>query len=249
MRGLRRHGGLAALVVALLALLLAASGLAQAAGQAVFGASVRPRPRALLLLGPNAKFPASAIPTVTNARHLGGRTLRQVQTTCPSGTVDLNSWCLSRDIYPVPASDAGLNNYFYATQACVAAGGYLPTAGQLIGAANRVPLESVLTDDPNHATVDQDPTNGLKDQREMSATLVTTAAGSAAAGSEGISDTATGDPRTGEPNPTPQPANPDPETLQYVTVYDNHGLGGFAGSAPVSAPENFRCAYNKVSQP
>jgi hypothetical protein len=77
---------------------------------------------------------------------------------------------------------------------------------------------------------------------------VTTAAGSSAAGSEGVSEGATGNPNTGEPNPTRQPANPSPETLQYVTVYDNSNTGAFAGSEPVSAPENFRCAFNKTPQ-
>jgi hypothetical protein len=80
----------------------------------------------------------------------------------------------------------------------------------------------------------------------MSATRVTTAAGSDAAGSEGVSTGATGNPNVGQPNPTPQPAVPRPETLQYVTVYDNHDKGGFAGSEPVSQPENFRCAFEKA---
>jgi len=38
------------------------------------------------------------------------------------------------------------------------------------------------------------------------------------------------------------PANPSPETLQYVTVYDNGNRGGFAGSKPVAQAETFRCA-------
>ena len=69
----------------------------------------------------------------------------------------------------------------------------------------------------------------------MSSTLVTTEAGSAAAGSEGVSEGATGDPRQGQANPLPLPANPLPESLQYVTVYDNANKGGFAGSEPVIA--------------
>ena len=80
----------------------------------------------------------------------------------------------------------------------------------------------------------------------MSATLVTTEGGSNAAGSEGVTVGSTGNPKTGQPNPVPAPADPHPESLQYVTVYDNHNQGGFAGSEPVSQPENFRCAFEKV---
>ena len=31
-----------------------------------------------------------------------------------------------------------------------------------------------------------------------------------------------------------------------MTVYDNHDKGGFAGSKPVSQPETFRCAFDKL---
>ena len=55
-----------------------------------------------------------------------------------------------------------------------------------------------------------------------------------------------GDPKAGEPNPTPLPADPAPETLHYVTVYDNGDHGGFAGGEPVGQPENFRCAFNRA---
>jgi hypothetical protein len=130
----------------------------------------------------------------------------------------------------VPAADTNMNNYFWASQTCVEHGGYLPTAAQLIGAAKRVVLESTITDSPLTATIDEDPSTGLKDQREMSATLITTAAGSDAAGSEGVSVGSTGNPRTGEPNPVPEPADPAPATLQYVTVYSNGTKGGFAGA-------------------
>ena len=37
-----------------------------------------------------------------------------------------------------------------------------------------------------------------------------------------------------------------PQSLQYVTVYDNGDSGGFAGSKPVSAPESFRCGFMKL---
>jgi hypothetical protein len=61
-----------------------------------------------------------------------------------------------------------------------------------------------------------------------------------------VSDGATGNPRQGQANPVPLPANPVPESLQYVTVYSNGQNGGFAGSEPVANAENFRCAYNKT---
>jgi hypothetical protein len=246
----------------MISLLLSASGLADAARRALLSAtaaksrtrtvrvaghplSTKPLPGGLLLLGANRKFSAAAIPTVANADELNGHRLSQLVPSCPPRTVEIGSWCIEASIYPVPASEVGRNNYFFASQACESAGGWLPTAAQLIGAAPRVRLESTLHDSPTTAIVDEDPTNGLKDQREMSATLVTTAAGSEAAGSEGVSQGATGDPRTAEPNPVPKPAVPEPETLQFVTVYSNGAKGGFAGSEPVANAENFRCAYNK----
>ena len=69
---------------------------------------------------------------------------------------------------------------------------------------------------------------------------------SSAAGSQGVTEGSKGDPHQGEPDPTPFPANPMPGTLQYVTVYDNHDKGGFAGAAAVSQPEAFRCAFEKI---
>ena len=174
-------------------------------------------------------------------------TAQQLTAACPANTIDIGSYCVAQSIYSVPALDAGKNNYFYATRSCAHLGGYLPSAAQLIGAVDKVSLESVLNDDPTTATIDTDPSDGLKDLREMTSTLITTAAGGSAAGSEGVSDTATGDPRSAEPNPTPQPSNPQPQTLQYVTVYDNHDMGGFAGASPVADPENFRCAFNKTA--
>ena len=49
----------------------------------------------------------------------------------------------------------------------------------------------------------------------------------------------------GEPDPVPLSANPQPETLQYVTVFDNRDKGGFAGAKPVGQAEAFRCAFDK----
>jgi hypothetical protein len=239
-------------VIALIALVFSTTGLADAARQAVVSAfaghpiSAKPRAGGILLLGRNRKFPAAAIPTVANANRVGGKTAEQLAGTCPPASVDLGTWCLDTAPFPLTKAQQGKNNYVFAAKACEAEGGWLPTAAQLIGAADRVKLESTIHDSPLTATINQDPSRGLKDEREMSATLVTTEAGSAAAGFEGVSEGATGNPRQGQANPVPLPANPMPESLQYVTVYSNGQRGGFAGSEPVSAPENFRCAFDKA---
>lgn len=248
----RRRVPAPATIIALVALVFSTTGMADAARNAVVAAiaghpvSAQPKAGGILLLGKNRRFPAAAIPTVANARKVGGLTPEQLAGTCPPATVDLGTWCLSTAPYPLTNAQAGKNNYVWASKACEAEGGWLPTAAQLIGAADRVKLESTIHDSPLTATVNLDPSRGLKDEREMSSTLVTTEAGSAAAGSEGVSEGATGNPRQGQPNPIPLPANPMPESLQYVTVYSNGQKGGFAGSEPVSTPENFRCAFNKA---
>ncbi|HTE61379.1 MAG TPA: hypothetical protein VK631_13590, partial [Solirubrobacteraceae bacterium] len=139
-------------------------------------------------------------------------------------------------------------SYLDATQACARRGGYLPTAEMLVGAAGRVALAGRLDDDPATASVDTEAGDGLQDRREMSATLITTRAGSGAAGSLGTSDRSTGDPRTGEPSPPSEPADLEPVTLQYVTVVDNRNRGGFAGGVPIGEPGRFRCAFNKGGQ-
>ena len=246
-----RHAGTAALAISILALVASTTGLADAARRAVVAAiaghrvSAKPYPNGLLVLGKNKKFAAAAIPTVRNSQEVGGKKLAALEPSCPGTTVNIGTWCLMTSPYPLTNAQAGQNNYFWASQACVKQGGYLPSAAQLIGAAARVKLESTIRDSQLTATIQLDPSVGLHDQREMSSTLVTTAAGSDAAGSEGVSVGSTGDPRTGEPNPVPLPAVPAPSTLQYVTVYSNGTKGGFAGSEPVSQPENFRCAFNE----
>ncbi len=237
--------------MALVALVFSTTGLADAARHAVASAigghavSTKPTAGGLLLLGKNRKFPPSAIPTVNDAKRVGGQTAEQLAGTCPPATVDIGTWCIDSAPYPLTKADAGKNNYIWASKACEAEGGWLPTASQLVGAADRIKLESTLRDSPLTATVDLDPSRGLKDEREMSSTLVTTEGGSASAGSEGVSEGATGDPRQGQPSPIPVPANPIPESLQYLTVFDNGNQGGFAGSEPVKEPQNFRCAFNK----
>ncbi len=246
----RRRMPSPAMVVALVALVFSTTGLADAARHAVVSAfeghpvSTKPYAGGVLLLGKNRKFPASAIPTVRNASKVDGKTAAELAGTCPPATVDIGTWCLDSAPYPLTKADAGKNNYIWATKACEAEGGWLPSAAELLGAAARVKLESTVNDSPLTATINQDPSRGLKDEREMTSTLVTTEAGSAAAGSEGVSEGATGNPREGQPNPIPLAANPLPESLQYVTVFSNKQQGGFAGSEPVADAENFRCAFN-----
>ena len=246
---MRLHRPSPALVVALVALVFSTTGLANAARKAVVSAiaghpvSSKPHAGAILVLGKNGKFPASAIPTVKNANKVGGKTATELAGTCPPATVDIGTWCIDSAPYPLTKADLGKNNYIWAAKACEAEGGWLPSAAELLGAAERIKLESVISDSPLTATIDLDPSRGLKDEREMSSTLVTTEAGSAAAGAEGVSEGATGDPRQGQADPVPLKENPLPESLQYVSVYDNHNKGGFAGSEPVSQAENFRCAF------
>lgn len=239
----------AALVLATIALVASTTGLAEAAKAKLTSVVSSPKPGAVLRLDKKGKFPARAIPKVASARAadtVGGKTDEQLTGSCDPQSVDLGTWCLQSSPFPLTNEDQGKNDYFFASQACVEAGGYLPTAAQLIGAAARVKLASTIGDSPTSASTDVDPTDGLKDRREMSSTLITTAAGSSAAGSTGVSDGSRGDPKTGEPDPVPEPANPRPETLQYVTVYDNGDKGGFAGAKPVGSPEVFRCAFDKL---
>ncbi len=239
------------MVVALLALVLSSTGLADAARKALVASigghpiSSKPHAGGILLLGRNRKFPAAAIPTVSNSTRVGGRTAAQLEGQCLPDTVEIGTWCLESAPYPLTKEDLGKNNFVWASKKCEEEGGWLPSASELVGGAERVKLESTIHDSQLTATIPLDSTRGLKDQREMSSTLVTTEAGSFAAGFEGVSEGATGNPRQGQANPIPLPADPFPESLQYVTVYDNGNQGGFAGSEPVIDPENFRCAYNK----
>lgn len=179
-----------------------------------------------------------------HGRH--GISAKSLKTRCPiANAIKLGTWCLEASPHQIPAADAGLNDYFYATQTCVREGGWLPSAAQLIGAARKASLQSRADDSPATSGAEEfpNPTQGIRDKREMSGDLFTTTAGAASAGSEGVSEKARGSTAQGEPDPTPMPANPSPETLDYVTVYDNFNHGGFAGGEPVGKAESFRCAY------
>ena len=237
---MRDRLALAALAVSVLALVMSSTGVS-IAGHAK-------KKQTIVRLDRHGKIPVGVIPKVRRARsadRLGGRSSEDLVLQCNEISVDMGSWCLMSAPYALTAREIGKNDYFWATHKCNKLGGYLPTAAQLIGAASRVKLASTLDDNATTGSIDEDPTDGTKDRREMSATLTTTAAGSSAAGSEGVSEGSRGDPRQGEPDPVPQPENPSPDTLQYVTVYDNGDHGGFAGSKAVGQPELFRCAFDK----
>jgi hypothetical protein len=178
-----------------------------------------------------------------------GKRLSSLKLSCPvSGAIDMGSYCLEGSTYKVPTSETGQNDWLWASQKCVAEGGWLPSAAQLIGAAPEVALKSTIDDDPGTSGASEFPeaAHGIKDEREMTSDLFTTAAGSRAAGSEGVTAGSRGVGDLGEPDPVPVAAEPVPETLDYVTVYDDHDQGGFAGGEPVGKAENFRCAYAKA---
>ena len=265
--------GHVALVVALLALVLSVTGLAEAGRKALvsqlkpgdpvrlnergklpastlpFKITRKPASGAVLRLRKNRRFPARAIPRGRRARRadrLGRRPARAYLDRCPNDTVDLGTWCVTSQTYSLDRGEIGKNDYFFAEKKCGERGGYLPSAGQLISAADEVRLRSTIDDKRLTANIDEDPSDGLKDQREMTATLATVSAGSSASGSIGVTPGSKGDPRQGEPDPFPQPRDPSPSTLQYVTVFDNGDQGGFAGSKPVGDPEAFRCAFTKA---
>lgn len=232
MKRFRSNGPVAwsALLLALGALVLAGVGDVIAKRQ-LPGPSLKPRKFGVLRLNAKKKFPPSVLPG-------------KVFDKCSPETVKIGTVCMMTNPYPLERDEIGKNDYFFATRKCASLGGYLPTAAQLIGAASRVKLAGRVDENEVTASTDVDATDGLKDRREMSASLTTVASGGRAAGSQGVSDLSRGDPKTGEPDPAPLPADPSPETLHYVTVYDNEDHGGFAGGRPVGQPENFRCAFN-----
>ncbi len=237
----------AALLVAVVALIFSMSGLS--AGQGKSRPATKKQVAGVVHLNRKGKIPAHLIPTVAmaaNSQKLSGASRGKLTIACPvSGGIDLGSWCLEGSTFKVPQSETGENDYVYAAQKCVKEGGWLPSAAQLIGAAPEAALKSTINDDPATSGVSETPeaSSGIKDEREMTGDLFTTAAGLRAAGSEGVTAGSKGTGNVGEPNPVPMPAEPMPETLAYVTVFDNHNLGGFAGGEPVNKPENFRCAY------
>ncbi len=100
---------------------MSTTGLADAARHAIVASiaghpvTSKPKAGAVLLLGKNHKFPAGAIPTVANAKRVGGRTAEQLAGTCPPATVDIGTWCLDSAPYPLTKADAGKNNYFWAS--------------------------------------------------------------------------------------------------------------------------------------
>ncbi len=240
MRTSLRH---APLVLATLALVGSFTGVGEAARKILRDAH---RPGAVVRLDRHGRIAASQLPRRVNAARLGGAPPSAYLGACPEDTVEFDRWCVMSATVQLDRADVGKNDLAWAQQYCAHIGGYVPSAGQLIGVADRIQLSGTLDDSELNAAIDEDPSDGLKDRREMTSTLVTVASGSSAAGSTGVTQGSTGDPRVGEPAPIPQPADPYPSTLQYVTVFDNGDKGGFGGSKPVSQPERFRCAFEKT---
>lgn len=191
--------------------------------------------------------PAERAPARTSAKAGGlSRQLAKLTVRCPiTNAIKFGTWCLEASPHTIPPEDVGKNDYFYAAQTCAKEGGWLPSAAQLIGAAPKAALQSTIDDDPAGSGTEEFPeaVRGIKDKREMTGDLFTVTAGFDAAGSEGVTPGSRGVGGQGEPDPVPTPANPTPDTLGYITVYDNHNHGGFAGGEPVGKAETFRCAY------
>src|SRR6202030_2594223 len=148
----------AALGVAVVSVAFSMTGVSDAVRKHVFpGASTKPRPYGILRLDKHKKFPARVIPKVGAAKRadrLGGKRLKDLTTDCAPNTIDFGTWCLMNAPYGLSNDEVGKNDYFFATQKCVDLGGYLPTAGQLIGAAPRVKLSSTITDSQLSASID-----------------------------------------------------------------------------------------------
>ena len=241
-----------AMMVALVALVFSTTGLADAARRAVVSAidghpiSASPHAGGVLLLGSNRKFPASAIPTVHEATRLDGKTAGELEGSCPPDTVNLGSYCMESAPYPLTKEDLGKNNFIFASKTCQKEGGWLPSASELLGAAERVKLESTIHDSQLTATIDLDPTRGLKDEREMSSTLVTTEAGSAAAGSRASAKAPPATPARVRRTPCRYPRTRCPNRCSTSPSTATARRGALRAPAPVIDPENFRCAYNKT---
>ena len=255
MTGRRPKAPSPAMLVALVALVLSTTGLADAARKAVVSALCRaPDQRQAA----RRRDPAARAQPQVRGRgdpdgsqrlaKVGGKTAAQLEGQCLPDTVDVGTWCIESAPFPLTKEDLGKNNFIWASRKCEEEGGWLPSASELLGAVERIKLESTIHDSQLTATIPLDPTRGLKDEREMSSTLTTTEAGSMAAGFEGVSEGATGNPRQGQANPTPLPADPLPESLQYVTVYDNGNKGGFAGSEPVDRPGELPLRLRQVAR-
>ncbi|MDO9407010.1 hypothetical protein [Patulibacter sp.] len=205
--------GVLSIVVAGTAVLFASAGPGTAAPG--LRASTTPKARGVVRLDRSGRFPASVVPTVARARtalRLGSLRAQDALLRCPTGAAELGTWCLDRGV-------RGVAPHAEAARSCVRLGGRLPTAAQLVGAAERLRLSGRADDRDAKALVDP---GGRRDLREMSSTLVTTTTGSAASGGF---------------------ENPAPATLQYVTVFDNGNAGGFAGGVPTGSAERFRCAF------
>ena len=90
--------------------------------------STQPRAGGILLLGQEQEIPRVGDPD-GQQRHAAraARPREQLAGTCPPATVDLGTWCLDSAPYPLTNADAGKNNFIWASKACEAEGGWLPS--------------------------------------------------------------------------------------------------------------------------
>jgi hypothetical protein len=69
------------------------------------------------------------VSSAVRADNVDGKSATQLLVSCPSGTIDLGAGCAEN-------GTRGAGTGYAASEACVRAGGYLPTAAELVGADN-----------------------------------------------------------------------------------------------------------------
>ena len=212
-----RSLAMAALVISVVALVFSMTGVSEAVRKRAFpGASTKPQPYGVLRLNKHRKFPAArdpeGAPRAQRADRLGGKRAEDLTRDCAPEhgrlrhlVPDERALRRSRTTRSARTTTSSRRR-----SASSSAATCRPPA-QLIGAAPRVKLASTIDDSQLSASIDLDPTDGMKDRREMSATLSRPSRPARARRARRASPRARkGDPEQGEPDPVPLPANPQP---------------------------------------
>ena len=230
------------------------TGLADAARHAVVSAiaghpvSAQPHAGGILLLGSNRKFPASAIPTVQRTpRASAARPPSELAGTCPPArsTSARGAWTPrpSRS----PRNSSARTTSSSPARACEKEGGWLPSASELLGAAERVKLESTIHDSQLTATINLDPTRGLKDEREMSSRWSRPKRARPRRASRASAKAPPATRARARPTRSPLPGQP---AARIAAVRDRlqqrARRAASRARSPSTNPENFRCAFNKT---